>query len=407
MHNFLEGKLMCKLKLDINQAHKLRAVITANPYAFMYEVDRYYSLCTIMDRMEDTVDVLNKLDLQTSYDTSLATGFIAWINYAYSLIGCIKELNKIFVKSNNTTLFYDKNTKYVDGVKEKECAILGCYYQSFTSDGTDDLYFSFLRSIVLAHAIKSDAKEFDCFRKGKYLYTPLVRWNQNGKIDITYYSPIDNTSNLNTEKIEIEINDLFSYILSRYGYLDTIFDYIKKSKLSDKKARANSYRYFFKCIPNDVMGKLKLLKEAYKENGTIDEKNGAGNTVWILKYCEDIMGFNYSQGNESAIAEFEGVVNAALDDLIEKLKKQELESALIYKLFDFYSYNRDDIFSNCAYEISKLISEYDFIWSSNYFGEIYDKVRAAVSNYVNLMEDMSDQEKTYLSIIAYCLHNNR
>ena len=119
------------------------------------------------------------------------------------------------------------------------------------------------------------------------------------------------------------------------------------------------------------------------------------------------MGFNYSQGNESAIAEFEGVVNAALDDLIEKLKKQELESALIYKLFDFYSYNRDDIFSNCAYEISKLISEYDFIWSSNYFGEIYDKVRAAVSNYVNLMEDMSDQEKTYLSIIAYCLHNNR
>lgn len=398
---------MAKLELDITLAHKLREIITADSYAFMYDLDRYYSLCTIMDRLEDTVDVLNRLDLQTSYDTSLATEFIAWINYAYSLVGCIKELNRIFIQSNNATMFYDNKKKYVDNIQGKECTILGHYYQSFTSDGTDDLYFRFLRSIVLAHAIKSDAKEFACFRNGKFLYTPLVRWNQNGKIDITYYSPIANTSNLNTEKIEIDINDLFSYISSRYGYLDTIFDYIKKSKLSDKTFRANSYRSFFKCIPNDTIEKLELLKEAYRENGTIDEKNGAGNTVWILKYCEDIIGFSYSQGNESAICEFEGTVNAALDDLIEKLKKQDLENALIHKLFNFSSYDRDDIFSNYSYEITKLISEYDFIWSSNCFDEIYDRIKESVSNYVNLTDDMCNQEKAYLSIIAYFLHKMR
>ena len=138
--------------------------------------DYYYKICTIMDRLEDTVDVLNNFILNKQTSISTAVDFISWINYADLLITCIKELNAMYVTPNGTTLFEDNNIKLDKRLKGKQRLSFSTYYDK---RGNDDLFFSYIRSMVLAHSIKIDCNKFKDFHQGKYVYTPLVRWNNN------------------------------------------------------------------------------------------------------------------------------------------------------------------------------------------------------------------------------------
>ena len=52
-----------KCSLDIAKASKLRGVINESDYCYKYDYDRYFELCTIMDRMEDTSELINDFEL--------------------------------------------------------------------------------------------------------------------------------------------------------------------------------------------------------------------------------------------------------------------------------------------------------------------------------------------------------
>ena len=214
-----------KCILDESKAKRLRDVVNKDHYCYMYDIERYYEICTIMDRLEDTVDLLNGFELPANKDQFNATDFISWVNYADLIINCIMSLNNIFVKPSAITLFHDDNIKLLSKLKKPYSSkFLGKYY----SNDNDDNFFKFIRAMVLAHSLKIDCNKFENFTHKQYVYTPLVRWNETkDKVEITYYIP---DFKIKTQTLIIDVKDLFAYLESRYKYLDIIFPYIDKEK---------------------------------------------------------------------------------------------------------------------------------------------------------------------------------
>lgn len=403
MKYFSASKSKFTINLDLQKARLLRGVINSDKYAYMYDIDDYYKICTIMDRLEDTVDVLNNFTLNKQTSSSTAVDFISWINYADLLLTCIKELNDMYVKPNGTTFFEDKNIKLDGSLKGKQRLFFSPYYDK---RGNDDLFFSYIRSMVLAHSIKIDCNKFKDFHQGKYVYTPLVRWNNNYNIEITFYSPQSDTSNLHTEKIELEILNIFAYVKSRFGYLDTIFTHIKCLKEKHKAQISANFTNELSTLPQNTQDKLSLIKHIYSTLGDIDARNGADLISSILSTSLDILSYNFSTINKVAIDNYIKILNSALDDFIERLKTQDFSGGKIFNLYaPDLSFN-SSVFSDCEYEMTKIVSEYDYIHTSYIFEDLFDRVKVPLLKIVTFDNKMSNEEKAYLCVIARCLDIN-
>ena len=395
-----------KLNLDTHKASKLRNVINSDNYAYKYDIDNYYKICTIMDRLEDTVEILNNFTLQGYSLSSTAVDFIAWINYADMLVNCIKELNRMYVQPNNTTLFEDANIRLNEHVKQHHSR---SFFKNFYNKrGNDDGFFRYIRSIVLAHALVSDSNQFKDFHKGKYVYTPLVRWGNAQNIIITYYSPQSNSCELHTEKLDLDVLSFFKYIESRFSYLDMIFEhiYLYKSKVKEYVCEQFKEALCFNTI--ELKEKLLVIKEAYASHGDLEAKNRADSLSRILQKSWDLLNFNYSSNNSVIIEKFKKLMNSQLDDLAEKLKTQTLENAKIYNLYHSFDNFNQSVFFDCEYALRKIMTEYDsiYLYEEYMFNDLFEVIKRPLQQIVEVTKSMSSKEKAYLCVIARSLETN-
>ncbi len=389
-----------KIELDEIKAWELRGQINRDSYCYMYELERYYELCTIMDRLEDTVVLLNSFELPSTPTQFNATDFISWINYADLIINCIMRLNDIFVKPNNTTLFQDNHIAKKQRYKKPfSTKFFGKYYKG----DTDDNYFKFLRAMVLAHSLKIDCKKFCNFTNKKLAYTPLVRWNHNKNvIEITYYVP---DYSIDTQTIELDLTCVFDYIKSRYNYLDEIFDYIIIEKEKDRNAYKQLYKEKLSNLPTNFQEKLSAIERVYHENGDLDAKNGVDRLSYHLQWIQNLISFEHNS-SRNKIDIFHRIIGVCVDDIAKSLEEQN-DELLIDEINTGYDYQNDKgKFKGCVYEINKIHSDYSFVYKFEYlYEEYFEKVKDAVGFYFEMTDDMSLEEKCYLAVIALCFDN--
>jgi hypothetical protein len=81
--------------LDIKKAEKLYYVIAKDQYLFSDDAAKYYKLTVTLDRLKDTVKILNGIKLNGRWNEN-AVNFVLWINYADLLVACIDEIAKSF-----------------------------------------------------------------------------------------------------------------------------------------------------------------------------------------------------------------------------------------------------------------------------------------------------------------------
>lgn len=81
--------------LDIKKAEKLYYVIAKDQYLFSDDAAKYYKLTVALDRLKDTVKILNGIKLNGRWNEN-AVNFVLWINYADLLVACIDEIAKSF-----------------------------------------------------------------------------------------------------------------------------------------------------------------------------------------------------------------------------------------------------------------------------------------------------------------------
>ncbi len=124
-------------------------------------ISAWDKICAIMDRLDDTVDYLNDLELNTGKYSRSAFDFFDFMNNASVVVDCIKELAKIFNAS------YDKVKKATN------------IFNQLGDDGerTDEKYFEYLRLLCSVHPVKTSRhrryqdNDFEC--------SPYVVWQNN------------------------------------------------------------------------------------------------------------------------------------------------------------------------------------------------------------------------------------
>ena len=96
-------------------------------------------ICAIMDRLDDTVDYLNKLKLNTGKHRRSAFDFFDFMNEAAVVMDCITHLAKIFE------------------VPDEEIETSTEIFNELGKDGkgTDKKYFEYLRSLCSVHPVET------------------------------------------------------------------------------------------------------------------------------------------------------------------------------------------------------------------------------------------------------------
>lgn len=184
-------------------------------------------ICAIMDRLDDTVDYLNGLNLNTGKYRRSAFDFYDFMNNASVVVDCVKELAKIF---------------NVPDDKIKQSSEI---FNQLGSDGkgTDERYFEYLRSLCSVHPVETSrhkryqANDFEC--------CPFVIWNDRKiwrndydcDIHAVVYTSKDGETN---KRVQIYISQIFEYVITRLDFVAEItnaIDQYQKQVISDLKNR--------------------------------------------------------------------------------------------------------------------------------------------------------------------------
>ena len=211
----MENKVF-KIGLDTEILRKLRNKINEQKnisYKKMYGKYRAWDkICAIMNRLDDTVEYLNTIELNTGKYKRSAFDFFDFMNNASVVIDCVKELSKIFEVSdseikNSTNIF---NKVGSDG------------------NGTDEKYFEYLRSLCSVHPVETSRHKR--YQDNDFECSPYVLWNNslrlfNDDCDIyaVVYTSKDNES---FKRVGIYIEQVFKYVEIRVNFIEKIIDYI-------------------------------------------------------------------------------------------------------------------------------------------------------------------------------------
>lgn len=211
----MENKVF-KIGLDTEILRKLRNKINEQKnisYNKMYKKYRAWDkICAIMNRLDDTVEYLNTIELNTGKYKRSAFDFFDFMNNASVVIDCVKELSKIFEVSdseikNSTNIF---NKVGSDG------------------NGTDEKYFEYLRSLCSVHPVETSRHKR--YQDNDFECSPYVLWknslrlfNDDCDIYAVVYTSKDNES---FKRVGIYIEQVFKYVEIRVNFIEKIIDYI-------------------------------------------------------------------------------------------------------------------------------------------------------------------------------------
>lgn len=206
-----------QINIDVSVLRRLRDKVNENQnisYNKQYKKYRAWDkICAIMDRLDDTVDYLNQLKLNTGKYRRSAFDFYDFMNNAAVVCDCIKELAKIF------------------DVDDKEIKTSSEIFNKTGTDGkgTDSNYFEYLRSLCSVHPIETSRHKR--YQDNDFECSPYVMWNDSfiysdDDCDICagVYTSKDGDS---YKEIKIYISQIFEYIEKRVGFIEKIIHSIE------------------------------------------------------------------------------------------------------------------------------------------------------------------------------------
>ena len=201
-----------QINIDTSVLRRLRDKVNENQnisYNKQYKKYRAWDkICAIMDRLDDTVDYLNQLKLNTGKYRRSAFDFYDFMNNSAVVCDCIKELAQIF------------------DVDDEEIRTSSEIFNQTGTDGkgTDSNYFKYLRSLCSVHPIETSRhkryqdNEFEC--------SPYVTWNDNFiyvNDDCDIYAVVYTSKEGNSfKRVKIYMSQIFEYIEKRVEFIEKI-----------------------------------------------------------------------------------------------------------------------------------------------------------------------------------------
>lgn len=168
-------------------------------------------VCAIMDRIKDTCEYLNTLELNTGEYTRSAFDFINFINNAKVIVDCVNDFANVYDVSFKNE---NKSTEIFKQIGKK-------------GQGTDLKYFRYIRSLCSVHP--NDTSRHSEYQDNDFECSPFVLWNNGIYSDdndihiVVYTSEVDKFP----KNINLKIKDIFNFINYRYGLIKKIISAIE------------------------------------------------------------------------------------------------------------------------------------------------------------------------------------
>lgn len=369
--------------LEKEKSDELYYVIAKDQEMFSDSEKSYYKMYVALERLQETVEVLNNIKLAGKWNTN-ATDFVVWVNYAYLLVECIDLLAKEFsIPLLKTWGIFDDIHKI--------------------SDRNDWEFFRFVRAIVLPHSLSLDFGNQKFFTNNRTAFCPRVYWDTDNCITIVYYNstPKDDFHfyNIPVKKCEEFIKN----------YYDQIDDLIKIVPLRKAKHRQTMKGKLIKEIYDSNMkikDKCLFLQRITKQYGNVDDKAETSFNMLMLKRCENILNMKFYGRNKDLFEKYKVALHKALDEYFQYLcSNRNDEKMLDWILFPTISHSSSEtpVFSGKEYPINKIVAEcenFDSYYKRYYWDELYEELYPCLKPYIYITRRMDMMKVCYLSIMV-------
>lgn len=360
--------------------------------------------CAAMDRLEDTLQYINNMELGRNKNARSAFDFYDFINNAFIVIDCIKTIGRIF-RINDSLIEKIENSTLVFGGGYKE----NC---------TDQIYFEYIRSLCSVHPLCTSRSKYP-LNGSQFHCCPFVSWKSSliGFVadealtpDLVAFIYPSNKSTKNRylglcvsqfEQYLTEWIDLIPQIIeAKNQYADDKYDELRNEPIKS-----------LGDFDNEIVGYLMYLKTEYRKRFDYGDDylfdayanlfetklSNEWNQVAMNKYKNAI---RYSLGflkNELQNMSYEGYENNGLMH-----PEKCIETTLFNELYSIPTYN--SAFSEYDYNLAKL----SYLDSDNFCTE-YDKIYARtllegpkeiINQYVYFTNTEPDEERVALIHLA-------
>lgn len=316
---------------------------------------QYYAwnrTCAAMDRLEDTINYLNQLELGKRNYQRAAFDFYDFINNIYIVIDCIKTLGSIF-------RIDDRLIKDI----ENSTAVFG---EEFAENSNDQKYFEYIRSLCSVHPLCTNHQRM-FLNHSKFHCCPFVVWN--GSIAFTRRYESDLEAWIYTSEKESGYIILPIYIAQFEEYsikwIDLIPKIIEAKNNFTDKEYARLRQEPIKSLSdysNDVVQYLAYLKQEYCERFDYGSDyifdqyirvftialSDSRNAELLVKYQHAILYAIEFVRNELQNMSYAGYDNTGIrypDPNVETTLFDELSCISIYgSSFSKYAYNFEKLY---------------------------------------------------------------
>lgn len=277
----LRNVVTSELNISLNMKQSLKIADRHKEY-FTWEAS-----CAIMDRLEDTVQYLNGLKLNTGIHRRSAFDFFDFMNQASVIVDCIDMLADIYcislAETNESTDIFNQ--------------------PGSNSRGNDKKYFAYLRSLCSVHPIKT-SRHRHTYQDSDFESSPYAIWNDGHiwadddcDIHVIVYT---NNKDMQLKRLGVKMQEIFQYVKFRYELLIGINTQIKKYHLQKKMAYANTLMKTENDFA-DYVDYLKYLKACAEERFGKNES-------YVLEYA--IALFSLELSNHHNNQRLEKYINA-------------------------------------------------------------------------------------------------
>lgn len=274
--------------LSIEKQSTLKNNKSNVPY---YAWDR---ICAILDRLDDTVDYLNKMELGHCRSPRSAFDFYEFLNCVYTVIDGIKTLGLIF----------DYSCKDLEDSNE-------IFQNPIISTGNDGLFFEYIRSLCSVHPFCTNYPKYPYLDGAKLHCCPYVIWVKDARFlpedvkgDLIAYI-YTSEKDKNPIRLYLEVNQFVRYLEK---WMNSIPEIINAIHISTKQTYSEFMRQAIKG------------RDDFSEDGE-----------WIRyleKECSKRFGKDCAYGFEDCLLFFENdLTNPSNQVLLQKYR-----NAILYSL---------------------------------------------------------------------------
>lgn len=313
--------------LDPEICTNLRKVVNSSKifYADNQEKANYNLICTVMDRVDTSVECLQKYNSKLESENDIILFFV----HSCIIVSAVKEILKYLKIKVDTT-----ETNYFSDICMSEPLSL-----DKDTSPSDDKFFEYIRSLVFAHPFETNRINFVKQMKDIH-YSPFLIPESNCLakkcIGIMVYSK----KNLISRPIYVPYKNLKDYITDKYQLLELATLELKKriqQKQRDWKTQRINRKQEAEKILKDI---CLILKERFEDVYEVEI---------LLKILQ------YHSQNSLNTASVNIVKNVIIDslpkicDCVESLDYNELAD-IIDEIINIYPND------NLTYELGKILS---------------------------------------------------